>query len=384
MTSHSICCQTQPESLIPNLEMKTRLSPYSTVDGLETQRSRVGRSNTIKAFDVDLQGKGDSEDQMSLEGDDGNRALLSALSSGGKQFPPNPLTMGLTESKETLLGQIRAINRQLGRDLSACLRPLPMKKDNYARQGLHKRATMGFQQIEKSTPQSHQHYLKSLRSEERAVTESCSQRVLSPSQQTFMQLKEALKLRRTTMSERQTLKAHFDSQLNAVKAKIEGNLGKEMENLNRNGIFPSIINEVRATTSLSVKVETHTRSSARVFLLKEKEKMMEERKLAPSSKHEVMVLSEEEQKKQEAEKRKLLLDHLEDKLVDKIARAERKAKVSDDLGIIRLTSEQIEAKLAKMKAESLKRQKPVMIIRSIPVLDIAQGSRRLAAHAAGL
>lgn len=364
--------------------MKSKVSPYSSGDGLETQRSRVGRSNTIKAFELDLQGKGDSEDQMSLEGDDASRALLPALSLGGKQFPPNPLTMGLAESKETLLGQIRAINRQLGRDLSACLRPLPMKKDNFARRGLHKRATLGFQQIEKAIPRSRQNYLKPLRSEERAVTESCSQRVLSPSQQTFLELREALKQRKTTLTERHTLKSTFESQVSSVRAKIEGNLVKELENLNRNGIFPAPINEVRATTSLSVKIESHIHSSAREFLLKEKEKIMEERKLAPSSKHEVMVLSEEDQKRLEADKRKLLLDHLEDKLVDKIARAERKAKVSDDLGIVRLTSEQIEAKLAKMKADSLKRQKPVMIIRSIPVLDIAQGSRRLAVHTSGL
>lgn len=364
--------------------MKPRLSPYSSGDGLETQRSRVGRSNTVKAFELDLQGKGDSEDQMSLEGDDASRALLPALSMGGKQFPPNPLTLGLAESKETLLGQIRAINRQLGRDLSACLRPLPMKKDNFARRGVHKRAALGFQQIEKATPRSRQNYLRSLRSEERAVTEGYSQRVLSPSQQTFLQLREALKERKTTTSERHTLKTTFDSQVSSVRAKIEGNLGKELDSLNRNGIFPAIINEVRATTSLSVKIESHMHSSAREFLHKEKEKIMEERKLAPSNKREVMVLSEEEQKRLEAEKRKLLLDHLEDKLVDKIARAERKAKVSDDLGIIRLTSEQIEAKLAKMKADSVKRQKPLMVIRSIPVLDIAQGSRRLPAHIAGL
>ena len=343
----------------------------------ELQKLRVGRSYTAKEDSAHK--KTESDEQVSQEGDD---IKITTFPTFQGNFPSKHLlTLGLTESKDALLEQIHAINRQLGRDVTACLRPLPTKKDNFSFPGRPKRLANGFKLIAKASPRSRQTYLKSARSDERFTTDSGSRRVLSPSQQSVFELKETLKLTKTSYSQRQLMKTTFDTQINAVREKILGKLDREMESLNRNGIFSRGINEVRATSSMNVRVESHMRFSAREFMLKEKEKLLEEQKNRPAVKKEARLISEEEQKKLDAEKRKLLLEHLEDKLVDKIARAERKAKVSDDLGIVRLTSEQIEAKLAKMKTESLKRQKPVMVIRGLPVLDIAQGSRRLP-HAA--
>lgn len=120
---------------------------------------------------------------------------------------------------------------------------------------------------------------------------------------------------------------------------------------------------------VSVRLQRQT-MSLNEFVVREKEKMCAGRETG--LKVEPVILTAEEKERRENERRTRLCAQLEGQLVDALAKAEHRRLMErdEDIPTLRLSSDQISAKLSKIKLESKRREPALLRTRNLPILSL--------------
>lgn len=277
------------------------------------------------------------------------------------------LSFGLLDSQRTLLEQVRSLNVRLGRDSEACIRHVPTPTLIQPVKNLDLGAT-GFRKVEPVDTKPVLAYLKTIKVPKRTKPQS-----LSPSQRQALERREEEERAKPTLSEQLLLQSTLSKQAAAARLQAEQLRYSDLKRLNRMQIFSQAANEVRASSLVSVRLQRQS-ASLQDVMLREKERLAEERKYIPKA--EPVILNAEERERRENERRLRLCEQLESQLVDTLAKAEhRRLERDDEVPVLRLSSEQIAAKLSKMMSESKRREPMLLHTRNLPIVSLRQVSR---------
>lgn len=262
---------------------------------------------------------------------------------------PRPYLAQLLEAQSALRSRVRKINLSLGRDAEACLRPLAQESRRSV--GKEKQETQGFRKVEHMSSEPVLTYLKTI-----SKGNNSERRLLPPLIPTTRWEKDRKPSPgRLSLSERWSLQEEMKRHMQTCRAQLQARVSKAMDRANKMHIFPKEVNQVRG---LSL-VEMGEMGDLAAHMKKYYRRKVEELRKRKGEQGEMMITAVREE---EPDKRTLL----EGKLVDKVAWTERKAYESQANLPKALTTEQIEAKVRKMKAESLRKLPELRKVRNLP------------------
>lgn len=263
---------------------------------------------------------------------------------------PRPYLSQLLEAEAALRSRVRKINLSLGRDAEACLRPLAQESRRSV--GLEKPEVQGFRKVEQTSSEPVLTYLKTISKGNYSARNPLPP--LFPSNQQEKALKPSPI--RLSLSERWSLQEEMKLHRQTCKAQLQAKVAQAMDRATKMHIFPKEVNTIRG---LSL-VEIGEMGDLAVHMKKYYRKKVEELRKGKGEQAEIMITAVREE---EFDQKRALL---EGKLVDKVAWAERKAYESQANMSKALTTEQIEAKVRKMKVESLHKLPELRKVRNLP------------------
>ena len=277
------------------------------------------------------------------------------------------LSFGLLDSQRTLLEQVRSLNVRMGRDSNACIRQVATPKLVQPAKDLDLGAT-GFRKVEPVDTKPVLAYLKTIKVQKRQKPQS-----LSPSQRLALERREEEERAKPTLSEQLLVQTTLSKQVATARLQAEHLRYSDLTRLNRMQIFSQAANEVRASSLVSVRLQRQS-ATLQDLMLREKERLIDERMYIPRT--EPVILTAEEKERRENERRLRLCEQLEAQIVDTLAKAEhRRLERDDEVPVLRLSSEQISAKLSKMMSESKRREPVLLRTRNLPIVSLKQVSR---------
>jgi hypothetical protein len=277
------------------------------------------------------------------------------------------LNFALLDSQRNLLEQIRSLNLRLGRDSNACIRQVATPVVVQPAKELNFEAT-GFRKVEQMDTKPVLAYLKTIKVQKRKKPQS-----LSPSQRLSLDRREEEERTKPTLSERLLLQSTLNAQAAAARQQADKLRSSDLQRFNKLHIFPKAANEVRANSLVSVRLQRQN-ASFQGLILREMDRLIDAR--APVPKAEPVILTAEEKERRENERRLRLCGQLEGQIVDTLAKAEhRMLERDDEEPVVRLSSEQITAKLSKMMCESKRREPMLLRTRNLPIVSLREVSR---------
>lgn len=277
------------------------------------------------------------------------------------------LNFALLDSQRNLLEQIRCLNIRQGRDSNACIRQVPTPALVQPVKDLNLETT-GFRKVEKVDNKPVLAYLKTIKVHRRKKPQS-----LSPSQRISLDRREEEERAKPTLSERLLLQSTLNAQAASARQQADKLRTSDLQRFNKLHIFPTAANEIRANSLVSVRLQRQT-ASFQGLLIRERERLIDAREQVEIP--EPVILTAEEKERRENERRLRLCEQLEGQIVDTLAKAEHRMRERDDEEpVVRLSSEQITAKLSKMMSESKRREPMLLRTRNLPIVSLREVSR---------
>lgn len=265
--------------------------------------------------------------------------------------PASPVPFSyIIEAESLLRGKVRKINLRLGRDAEACLRPLSLEMGGHSHR--EKPRIEGFKRVEQRSSEPVLTYLKTISKGYN------SERRLNPPLMHTSRRTEGRKssLIPLSLSERTALQAELQHKMQMCRTELHAKVAKAMDKANKMHIFPKAVNEARGKSMIEVGEMEELAVKMRKFYRRKVKEIVNRRE----QEGEMMITAV----KEEAEDQKQAF--LEGKLVDKVAWADRKAYESRANQPRTLTSEEIDAKVKKMNAESRRKLPELRRVRNFP------------------
>lgn len=265
--------------------------------------------------------------------------------------PASPVPFShILETEVLLRSKVRKINLRLGRDAEACLRPLTLQMGSYSHR--EKPRIEGFKPVDPRPTEPVLTYLKTISKGYN------SERRLNPPLIPTNRRTEGRKssLIPLSLSERNALQAELQQKMQLCRSELQAKVAKAMDKANKMHIFPKAVNEVRGKSMVEVGEMGELAMKMRKYYRKKVKEIVKRRE----NEGEMMITAVREEPEEQKQA------FLEGKIVDKVAWADRKAYESRANQPRTLTSEEIEAKVKKMNAESRRKLPELHKVRNFP------------------